>query len=366
MRRVCSSTSGPLIRIPSCAPRPVPTSNAVGVASPSAHGQAMISTATAAVKAAPTRPVEHEPARQRRQRDRQHDGDEDAGDAVGEPLDRRLAGLSLGDEPGDLRERRFAADPRRADDEPPVGVDRRAGDLGAPARPRPGTDSPVSIDWSTADSPSTTTPSVAIFSPGRTTKGRRPRAPRPARAARAVAEDVRVLRPELEQSADRGTRAAARPRLEIPPEKNQGRDHARDLEVDVCIEPCDENDNRPDPGGERAERDERVHRRGAMPRIQRGGAMEREPGPEHDRRRECERDPLPPGELQRRDHRQQEQRHRQHQRHEQPPPHRRRRIGLRPRLGRNRSRVARGLDSANQLVDPHAPRRRPTRARSQS
>ena len=33
-----------------------------------------------------------------------------------------------------------------------------------------GTGSPVSIDWSTAEVPSTTTPSVAIFSPGRTTK----------------------------------------------------------------------------------------------------------------------------------------------------------------------------------------------------
>ncbi len=51
-RRVCSSTSGPLIRMPSWAPRPVPTMSAVGVASPSAHGQAMISTATAAVNAA--------------------------------------------------------------------------------------------------------------------------------------------------------------------------------------------------------------------------------------------------------------------------------------------------------------------------
>ena len=50
--RVDSSTCGPLIRIPSCAPRPVPTSNAVGVASPSAQGQAMINTATAAANAA--------------------------------------------------------------------------------------------------------------------------------------------------------------------------------------------------------------------------------------------------------------------------------------------------------------------------
>ena len=48
---VASSTSGPLMSTPSWAPRPVPTSSAVGVASPSAQGHAMISTATAAVKA---------------------------------------------------------------------------------------------------------------------------------------------------------------------------------------------------------------------------------------------------------------------------------------------------------------------------
>ena len=36
---------------PSCAARPVPTMIAIGVANPSAQGQAMISTATAAVNA---------------------------------------------------------------------------------------------------------------------------------------------------------------------------------------------------------------------------------------------------------------------------------------------------------------------------
>ena len=56
-RRVLSSTSGPLMRMPSWAPRPVPTSRAVGVARPSAQGQAMMSTATAALKAAAASPV---------------------------------------------------------------------------------------------------------------------------------------------------------------------------------------------------------------------------------------------------------------------------------------------------------------------
>ena len=69
-RRVCSRTSGPLIRMPSWAPRPVPTISAVGVARPRAHGQAMISTATAAVNAADASPVSSEPADERGERDR--------------------------------------------------------------------------------------------------------------------------------------------------------------------------------------------------------------------------------------------------------------------------------------------------------
>ena len=95
---------------PSCAPRPVPTISAVGVASPSAHGQAMMSTATAAVNAnVALSPVPSQnPSVATRQRD--DDRHEDAGDAVGEALDRRLAGLRVLDEPGDLRERGVGAD----------------------------------------------------------------------------------------------------------------------------------------------------------------------------------------------------------------------------------------------------------------
>ena len=52
--RVASRTSPPLMITPRLAPRPVPTMIAVGVARPRAHGQAMMSTATAAVKASPT------------------------------------------------------------------------------------------------------------------------------------------------------------------------------------------------------------------------------------------------------------------------------------------------------------------------
>ena len=127
-RRVDSSTPGRLIRTPSCAPRPVPTSSAVGVARPSAQGQAMISTATAAANARPVSP-RGEPEAERRGGDREHDGHEDRRDAVGEPLDRRLARLRVGDEPADLRERGVGADARRAHDQQAAAdVDGRAGD----------------------------------------------------------------------------------------------------------------------------------------------------------------------------------------------------------------------------------------------
>ena len=170
-RRVDSRTSGPLMSSPSWAPRPVPTSSAVGVASPSAHGQAMISTATAAVKAKLA-------SRRRRARtpsvadgERDHDRHEDAGDAVGEPLDRRLAGLRVGRRARAICASAVSAPTRvGADDEPAAGVHGRARDLVARAAPRPGRVSPVSSAWSTAERPSSTTPSVATFSPGRTTK----------------------------------------------------------------------------------------------------------------------------------------------------------------------------------------------------
>ena len=49
--RACSSASPPRIRIPCSAAFPVPTMIAVGVARPSAQGQAMMSTAIAAASA---------------------------------------------------------------------------------------------------------------------------------------------------------------------------------------------------------------------------------------------------------------------------------------------------------------------------
>ena len=88
-----------------------------------------------------------------------------------------------------------------------------------------GTDSPVSSDWSTALAPSSTTPSVATFSPGLTTK----RSPgrelldRDAPLGPVVVEDGDVLRAELEQRGDARRRRAASPRLEVAPGEDERR-----------------------------------------------------------------------------------------------------------------------------------------------
>ncbi len=168
-RRVDSRTSGPLSRMPSWAPRPVPTISAVGVASPRAHGQAMIRTATAAVKAA-TAPAPL-PSQY--------------------PKVPTASAMTTGTKTAEIRSaRRWAAalpfcasstsrairaswvsEPTRVastTSRPPALT--VAPVTVSPGETSTGTDSPVSIEASTADAPSTTRPSVAMVSPGRTTK----------------------------------------------------------------------------------------------------------------------------------------------------------------------------------------------------
>ena len=180
----------------------------------------------------------------------------------------------------------------------------------ATASPGPtstGTGSPVSIDWSTADEPSTTTPSVAIFSPGRTTK----RSPTASSLDRdehllAVAEHARLLRAELEQGADRLARAAAGAGLEVAAEQDQRRDHGGDLEVRVARR-CRRR-GRPSTSARRRA----CRPRSACPSSRRRGAAFRsaarwngQPAQNTTGRRERERDPLPAVELERRHHRDQ-------------------------------------------------------------
>ena len=139
-RWAVSSASPPRMRMPASAPRPVPTMIAVGVARPIAHGQAMTTTAMNAVSARVRRGSgpSDEPDDERRGGEDQDERDEHLGDPVGEALDRRLRALGTLDELDDPGQRRVAPDPRRAHHERAGRVERRADDLVARPRPRPG------------------------------------------------------------------------------------------------------------------------------------------------------------------------------------------------------------------------------------
>ena len=234
-RRVDSSTSGPLIRMPSWAPRPVPTISAVGVARPSAHGQAMISTATAAVNAAAApapvpsqKPERGRPrARSRPARRRRRSGRPGAAPAAlpfCASSTRRAIWASWVSAP--TRVARTTSRP------PALTV---APTTASPAPTSTGTDSPVSIEASTADAPSSTTPSVAIFSPGRTTN----RSPTASCVDRdphldAVAQDGDVLGAELQQRPQRGPGPPLGPGLEVAAGQDERGHAGGGLEVDVA------------------------------------------------------------------------------------------------------------------------------------
>ena len=168
-RRVDSSTSGPLMSRPSCAPRPVPTSSAVGVARPSAQGHAMISTDTAAVNAAAApAPATSHPARV---------ASESAITAGTNTAATRSASRWTWALPcwASITRREIWASavslPTRVastTSRPPALT--VAPVTASPTTTSTGVLSPVSNEASTAEAPSSTMPSVAIFSPGRTTK----------------------------------------------------------------------------------------------------------------------------------------------------------------------------------------------------
>ena len=167
-RRVLSSTSGPLISSPSCAPRPVPTSSAVGVARPRAQGQPMIRTETAAVNAnAALSPVaSHRPsvaAAMAMTTGTNTPATRSASRCTGALPDwasmtSRAIWASIVCSPT-LVARTISRPPALT--EAPITA--------SPGCFSTGTDSPVTSDSSTAEAPSSTTPSVATFSPGRTT-----------------------------------------------------------------------------------------------------------------------------------------------------------------------------------------------------
>ena len=105
----------------------------------------------------------------------------------------------------------------------------------SPAALVTGIGSPVTIDSSTAEVPSVTSPSTGIFSPGRTTtmspgttSSTGISASAPSRTTRAV----RACKPD--QLADRLAGAGLGPGLEQPAEQDQGEDHADRFEVHLA------------------------------------------------------------------------------------------------------------------------------------
>ncbi len=282
-----------------------------------------------------------EPEAERRDRDRDHDRHEDAGDAVGEPLHRRLAGLRVADEAGDLRQRRVGADLRRAHDEAAAGVDGRARDLVA---------GPLLDRHRLARQQRLVDGAAALLDDA---VGRDLLAGADEEAVAdgepldrdqllgAVGVQPRdLLRAELQQRSEGGAGAALGARLEVAAGEDEDGHRGGRLEVDVLgavaggareqVEAHshpghagvaeEERVERPQPGGEHADRDERVHRRGRVLRVEPGGAVERPRAPDDDRRGERQRRPLPVVELQRGDHRDQQHREGERGRDQQAVP----------------------------------------------
>ena len=297
-RRVDSSTSGPLMRMPSWAPRPVPTSSAVGVARPSAHGQAMISTATAAVNAAARRSPAPSQNPSVATASTITIGHEDRRDAVGEPLHRGLAGLGLLDQPRHLGQLGVGADPGGPDDQPAAGVDGRAddrvagadldrhglaGEHGGVDRGGALLDHAVGGDLlARADHEPVADGELLDRDP----------------LLGAVAQHRDVLGAQLEQRAQRGAGAALGAGLEVAAGQDEHGDPGGDLQVDVAGAAValdreartggssrlaggaeEQRPQRPAERGERAERDQRVHGRRAVAQVGPGGPVERPAAP---------------------------------------------------------------------------------------
>ena len=365
IRRVDSSTSGPLISSPSWAPRPVPTSSAVGVASPSAQGQAMISTATAAVKAKLAPAPSAEPEAEGADGERDHDRDEDGADPVGQPLHRRLARLRLGDEAGDLRQRRVLADPGGADDEAAADVDRRADHL----LPGPDFDRHrLAGDQRLVDRRGAALDDAVgrdlLPRPDDEAVADRELLDRDPPLAAVGVEQGDVLGAEVEQRLQRRAGPALGPCLEVAAGEDEGGDDGGDLEVDLVgagaalgdqlerhLHPVhpgvaeEERVQRPAERGQGPDRDQGVHRHRAVAQVLPGGLVEGPARPEHHRRRQLQREPLPVFELQRLDHRQQ------------PAPAAR---------GRRRRSAAGAGPRSGRLRPPRPPRRRRPAAKPRS
>ena len=112
-------------------------------------------------------------------------------------------------------------------------------------------------------------------------------------------------RAQVGQGPQRLARAQPGPTLEPTAQEDERDDDRRGLEVDGAVVDEQQGHDRPQVGRERAERHQRVHGRGVVAEVDEGGLVDRPAGHEHDRRGQRPGHPLPPLELQGRDHRDQ-------------------------------------------------------------
>ena len=324
--------------MPSSAPRPTAASRAVGVARPSAHGHATTRTATAALQA----------------------------DAAGSPAPSQkpsvatATAITHGTNTAAIRSasrcalalvacawltRRVICASRVS---APTWVARTtsrplmftvAPVTGSPGPTSAGIDSPVTSDASTAERPSVTIPSVAIFSPGRTTnrspagefRHRHPPlgspsrstatvlAPRAASALSARPDRSRARASRYRPASTAAVTPAAASRYSVSP-LAWPKVNANDIFIPVMPAPpnssayTDQQNDAPTPDA-----DQGVHGGGAVAQAVPGGPVQRPGAPGRDRRGQQQAHPLPAGELRGRHHRQHDDRHGQRDADHEPP-----------------------------------------------
>ena len=307
--RAVSMVSALRKRMPWRAPRPVPARIAVGVASPSAQGHAMIRTeakATVAKRARGSGPRTNQ-ATHVTIASRQDHRHEHAGDLVGEPLDRRFGGLRLLHEAHDLGQCGPAADGGRLHLESAIAVDRAAEN---PVARGLGDRNRLSGDHRLVDRRASG-PHGAVHGNGVAGLDPQNRADVDQREIDLAFSPVRdqpcLFRRQLEELADGRRRSAARAGLQIAAEQNQGEDHAHGLVVDGLHPAAGASSRREglrkhgrsereQERGRRARRDQRVHVGGPVAQGLERAFQERGTGPQIDRKRQQQQHPVAAGE----------------------------------------------------------------------